>query len=70
MGVFLFIKNKGGFNEVEYYSMKEKQAYEILLSFGIHEPIAKDCIASRNANEIEIIMEFLSRYGGYINKTK
>ncbi|GIN89129.1 hypothetical protein J22TS1_01800 [Siminovitchia terrae] len=55
---------------MEYYSMKEKQAYEILLSFGIHEPIAKDCIASRNANEIEIIMEFLSRYGGYINKTK
>ncbi|WP_338749808.1 hypothetical protein [Bacillus sp. FJAT-52991] len=52
---------------LEYYTVEEKKAYEILVSLGIHEPIAKDCIASRNIKELEIVMEFLERYGNYIN---
>ncbi|MDQ0176005.1 hypothetical protein [Bacillus chungangensis] len=51
----------------EYYNIKEKEAYKTLVSFGIHEPIAKDCIDSRNSKELDIVIQFLKRYGDYIN---
>ncbi|GEM_PF-4813731 len=46
----------------------EKEAYQTLSLFGLPEVIVRDCINSRNIKELEVINEFLSRYGDYIIK--
>jgi hypothetical protein len=50
----------------DFYTEKEIKAIKTLITFRLPEPIAKNCINSRNAKELEIIMEFLDRYGHYI----
>ncbi|MGM0940371.1 MAG: hypothetical protein ACQEWU_05275 [Bacillota bacterium] len=50
------------------YTTVERESYRVLVSFGIDENIAKDCIASRNAQELAIVIKFLGRYGNYINR--
>ncbi|WP_208705935.1 hypothetical protein [Lysinibacillus fusiformis] len=52
------------------YNEVEKDAYQTLVLFGLPEAIARDCIASRNTKELEVVIEFLARYGNYIIKDK
>lgn len=46
--------------------MFEKEKVELTTRFGLHESLAEDLLASRNADEIETVMTFLRRYGQFI----
>jgi hypothetical protein len=41
----------------------EKEYKELVEKFGLPEALAEDCLASRNAQEVETVMTFLHRYG-------
>lgn len=59
---------ESGVNDIsDSYLSDEKEALSKLVSYGIHKPIAKDCIASRNPHDLKVVIEFLDRYGKYIN---
>lgn len=47
-------------------NMYEKEYQELVEKFGLHETLAEDLLASRNAQEIETVMIFLRRYGRFI----
>jgi hypothetical protein len=52
------------------YLPEEKYALELFMSLGLDEPIARNCIASRNAKELATIVEFFDRYGNYVTGNK
>jgi len=44
-----------------------KELQELVEVYGIDQPVAEDCLASRNKTEIDTVMKFLRRYGHMIN---
>lgn len=46
--------------------MYEMEKKELVEEYGFVEAIAKDLLVSRNAKEIEIVIDFLRRYGHMI----
>lgn len=49
------------------FSPEEIAFVEMLREYGLPEALAKDCLFSRNVAERAIVIEFLERYGVYIN---
>lgn len=58
---------KAKMEESIYLPEEENAIKELSERFGIHEPIAKDCVASRTRKEMNIVLTFLRRYGHMIN---
>lgn len=52
--------------ENSYLPEEANAIKELSEKFGIHEPIAQDCMASRTLEEMKVILLFLRRYGHMI----
>lgn len=53
---------------LDLFTEKEREAFRVFVELGIAEPIAEECIVSRNEEELAIIIRFLDRYGMYFQK--
>lgn len=42
----------------------------LMVEYGLPEPLARDCVASRRMSEMDVIFTFLRRYGTMLNTYK